>query len=33
MGGWGRKVMLIAPDGSALPCHAAKVIPGLQFDT
>src|SRR5712672_144669 len=32
MGGWGRKVMLIAPDGSALPCHAAKVIPGLQFD-
>ncbi|GAC1636114.1 MAG: pyrroloquinoline quinone biosynthesis protein PqqE [Candidatus Acidiferrum sp.] len=32
MGGWGRKVMLIAPDGSALPCHAAGVIPGLRFD-
>jgi len=32
MGGWGRKVMLIAPDGSALPCHAANVIPGLRFE-
>lgn len=32
MGGWGRKVMLIAPDGDALPCHAAGVIPGLRFE-
>jgi PqqA peptide cyclase len=32
MGGWGRKVMLIDPVGQALPCHAAAVIPGLQFD-
>jgi len=32
VGGWGRKLMLIAPDGAALPCHAANVIPGLQFD-
>jgi pyrroloquinoline quinone biosynthesis protein E len=31
MGGWGRKLMLITPNGDALPCHAAKVIPGLQF--
>ena len=31
MGGWGRKVMLITPSGEALPCHAAAVIPGLQF--
>jgi pyrroloquinoline quinone biosynthesis protein E len=31
MGGWGRKLMLITPSGEALPCHAAKVIPGLQF--
>jgi PqqA peptide cyclase len=31
MGGWGRKLMLIAPNGDALPCHAARVIPGLQF--
>ena len=31
MGGWGRKLMLITPSGDALPCHAAKVIPGLEF--
>src|SRR5277367_4391269 len=31
MGGWGRKLMLITPNGDALPCHAAKVIPGLEF--
>lgn len=32
MGGWGRKLMLITPTGEALPCHAAKVIPGMKFD-
>src|SRR6266849_4956314 len=32
MGGWGRKLMLITPAGEALPCHAAKIIPGLQFE-
>jgi pyrroloquinoline quinone biosynthesis protein E len=32
MGGWGRKLMLITPSGEALPCHAAKIIPNLQFD-
>jgi len=32
MGGWGRKLMLITPSGDALPCHAAKIIPGLRFD-
>jgi len=32
MGGWGRKIMLITPAGEALPCHAAKVIPGLTFE-
>ncbi len=32
MGGWGRKLILIAPNGDALPCHAARVIPGLAFD-
>jgi pyrroloquinoline quinone biosynthesis protein E len=31
MGGWGRKLMLITPNGEALPCHAAKIIPDLQF--
>jgi pyrroloquinoline quinone biosynthesis protein E len=32
MGGWGRKLLLVAPNGEALPCHAARVIPGLLFD-
>ncbi len=32
MGGWGRKLLLITPNGDALPCHAARVIPGLLFD-
>jgi pyrroloquinoline quinone biosynthesis protein E len=31
MGGWGRNVILVNPRGEALPCHAAKVIPGLCF--
>ncbi|MGH9742173.1 MAG: SPASM domain-containing protein, partial [Candidatus Acidiferrum sp.] len=32
MGGWGRKLMLITPNGDALPCHAASVIPGMSFE-
>jgi pyrroloquinoline quinone biosynthesis protein E len=32
MGGWGRGIMLINPRGEVLPCHAAGVIPGMQFD-
>jgi PqqA peptide cyclase len=32
MGGWGRQLLLIDPAGRALPCHAAGVIPGMQFD-
>ena len=32
MGGWGRRLLLIDPSGQALPCHAAGVIPGMQFD-
>jgi PqqA peptide cyclase len=32
VGGWGRKLMLVSPDGSVLPCHAASVIPGMQFE-
>jgi len=33
MGGWGRQLMLINPAGKVLPCHAAEVIPGLDFET
>jgi PqqA peptide cyclase len=32
MGGWGRRLMLINPEGKVLPCHAAEVIPGLAFE-
>ncbi len=32
MGGWGRRFLTIAPSGEALPCHAARTIPGLSFD-
>jgi pyrroloquinoline quinone biosynthesis protein E len=33
MGGWARNYMCITPTGEVLPCHAAHVIPGLQFDS
>src|SRR5262249_32476715 len=32
MGGWGRRLLLINPSGRVLPCHAAEVIPGLEFE-
>jgi pyrroloquinoline quinone biosynthesis protein E len=32
MGGWGRRLMLINPSGKVLPCHAAEVIPGMNFE-
>jgi len=32
MGGWGRKVVLVKPDGDVLPCHAANVLPGMTFE-
>jgi pyrroloquinoline quinone biosynthesis protein E len=32
MGGWGQRLMLIQPSGKVLPCHAAEVIPGLEFE-
>ena len=31
MNGWGSVFLTIAPDGTALPCHAARQLPGLQF--
>jgi len=30
MGGWGSIFMSIAPDGAALPCHSARVLP-MEF--
>jgi pyrroloquinoline quinone biosynthesis protein E len=32
MGGWGRGIMNVTPQGRVLPCHAAETIPGLEFD-
>jgi pyrroloquinoline quinone biosynthesis protein E len=31
MGGWGRRLAVVAPDGLVLPCHAARDLPGLEF--
>lgn len=31
MNGWGSIFLTIAPDGTALPCHAAAQLPGLSF--
>ncbi|MDE2455626.1 MAG: pyrroloquinoline quinone biosynthesis protein PqqE [Burkholderiales bacterium] len=29
--GWGSVFLNVAPDGTALPCHTAKMLPGLEF--
>ena len=31
MNGWGSVFLGIAPDGTALPCHAARSLPGLEL--
>ncbi|KRB70703.1 pyrroloquinoline quinone biosynthesis protein PqqE [Noviherbaspirillum sp. Root189] len=31
MNGWGGVFLAIAADGVALPCHAARTLPGLEF--
>ncbi|WP_028220937.1 pyrroloquinoline quinone biosynthesis protein PqqE [Paraburkholderia oxyphila] len=31
MNGWGSVFLAVAPDGTALPCHAARFLPGLDF--
>jgi pyrroloquinoline quinone biosynthesis protein E len=31
MNGWGSVFLAVAADGSALPCHAAQSLPGLNF--
>jgi len=31
MGGWGRKNVVVAPDGRVLPCHAAAELHHLEF--
>ncbi|MGJ7581572.1 pyrroloquinoline quinone biosynthesis protein PqqE [Variovorax sp. RHLX14] len=29
--GWGSMFLTVAPDGTALPCHTARMLPGLSF--
>ncbi len=31
MNGWGKIFLTVTPDGTALPCQAARQLPGLQF--
>ena len=33
MNGWGNVFLTIAPDGAALPCHTARMLPGHDFPT
>ena len=33
MDGWGRRFVVVSPDGLVLPCHAAHTIPGLAFES
>jgi len=32
MGGWGERLLLVDPVGDVLPCHAAKILPGMRFE-
>ncbi|HEY3066207.1 MAG TPA: pyrroloquinoline quinone biosynthesis protein PqqE [Methylomirabilota bacterium] len=32
MDGWGRRFIVVTPDGLALPCHVAHTLPGLVWD-
>lgn len=31
MNGWGNIFLTITPDGTALPCHTARMLPGFEF--
>ena len=32
MDGWGRRFMLVSPDGLVLPCHVAHTLPGVEWE-
>jgi len=32
MDGWGRRHLVVSPDGWVLPCHLAHTLPGLTFE-
>jgi pyrroloquinoline quinone biosynthesis protein E len=31
MNGWGSLFVLVTPDGTTLPCHSARQLPGIEF--
>jgi pyrroloquinoline quinone biosynthesis protein E len=31
MGGWGRKTIVVAPDGLVMPCHEARALPDIEL--
>ncbi len=31
MNGWGTTFMVVAPDGLVMPCHAARMLPGIEL--
>ncbi len=33
MDGWGRRFLLVSPDGLVLPCHLAHTLPGLTWES
>jgi pyrroloquinoline quinone biosynthesis protein E len=33
MGGWAQRFMNVSPAGKVLPCHAAEILPGLEFSS
>ena len=33
MDGWGRRFLVVSPDGRVLPCHLAHTLPGLVFES
>lgn len=33
MDGWGRRFLLVSPDGLVLPCHLAHTLPGLLWES
>ncbi len=33
MDGWGRRFIVLSPDGLVLPCHVAHTLPGLAFES
>jgi pyrroloquinoline quinone biosynthesis protein E len=33
MDGWGRRFIVVSPEGHVLPCHVAHTLPGLTFES